>query len=244
MTTISDIVDQEQLAPTGAAAPEQLEEDLELAPTDGDAVPEQLEEDLMRQIGSLENQIEEAKKSEADGLETAESRADDPAACCSKDEKMTATESESDENNCNGKQQDETPPAVEQGVVASSPFSSPTKLQPKQPVQLLSSPQRKTSSSLQDRMKKFGAGGAGSNRCAPCGKPVYFNDAQITLDGSKYHKECAKCQDCRCQITLRNFTKCDDVLLCKTHYFKRFHEENSYMGGDKFTKSASATVKA
>ena len=37
-----------------------------------------------------------------------------------------------------------------------------------------------------------------------------------------------------CQISLSNFTKCDTVLYCKTHYFKRFHEEGSYLGGDKF----------
>ena len=61
-------------------------------------------------------------------------------------------------------------------------------------------------------------------------------DPQLKLDGTTYHKSCAKCKDCDCSITLSNFTKCDDYLLCKTHYFKRFHEEGSYVGGDKFEK--------
>jgi hypothetical protein len=94
--------------------------------------------------------------------------------------------------------------------------------------------------SIKERMKKFGATGGASNKCVPCGKAVYSADPQITLDGSKFHKACAKCVDCSCQITLGNFTKCDDVLLCKTHYFKRFHEENSYLGGEKFKSKGSS----
>lgn len=77
-----------------------------------------------------------------------------------------------------------------------------------------------------------------SNKCKVCNKSVYPMDPQINLDGSVFHKTCAKCQDCNCQITLSNFTKneADGVvtLLCKTHYFKRFHEQGSYLGGDKF----------
>ena len=68
----------------------------------------------------------------------------------------------------------------------------------------------------------------------------YPADPQITLDGAKFHKSCAKCFDCGCQISLANFTKCEDTLLCKTHYFKQFHENNSYVGGDKFSKKGSA----
>ena len=67
-----------------------------------------------------------------------------------------------------------------------------------------------------------------------CNKAVYANDPHIPLDGHKYHKACAKCTDCGCNITLSNFTKCDTVLYCKTHYFKKFHEEGSYVGGDKY----------
>ena len=67
-----------------------------------------------------------------------------------------------------------------------------------------------------------------------CNKAVYANDPHISLDGHKYHKACAKCTDCGCNITLSNFTKCDTVLYCKTHYFKKFHEEGSYLGGHKY----------
>jgi hypothetical protein len=46
-----------------------------------------------------------------------------------------------------------------------------------------------------------------------------------------------------CQISLSNFTKCDTVLYCKTHYFKRFHEEGSYLGGNKFENKNPRDVK-
>lgn len=77
-----------------------------------------------------------------------------------------------------------------------------------------------------------------SKKCKVCVKSVYPNDPQINLDGCLVHTPCAKCEDCRCQITLSNFCKNESgetfVLLCKTHYFKRFHEGGSYLGGDKF----------
>jgi hypothetical protein len=41
------------------------------------------------------------------------------------------------------------------------------------------------------------------------------------------------------QITLSNFTKSGDTLLCKTHYFKRFKEEGNYLGGEKFDQKSS-----
>lgn len=53
-------------------------------------------------------------------------------------------------------------------------------------------------------------------------------DPQINLDGSIFHKHCAKCKDCNCQINLSNFNKSETpdltFLLCKTHYFQRFNE--------------------
>jgi hypothetical protein len=73
-------------------------------------------------------------------------------------------------------------------------------------------------------------------------------DPQINLDGVIFHKQCAKCQDCMCQITISNFTK--DVtsdkttLLCKTHYFKRFREGGSYLGGEKFAVKAVRDIQA
>jgi len=84
-----------------------------------------------------------------------------------------------------------------------------------------------------------------SQKCKVCGKGVYPMDPQINLDGSLFHKPCAKCADCQSQITLQNFTKNESgdttLLLCKTHYFKRFHEGGAYVGGEKFhNKTASA----
>lgn len=78
-----------------------------------------------------------------------------------------------------------------------------------------------------------------SVKCKACSGSVYPNDSQISLDGTVYHKSCAKCADCNCQISLSNFTKSGDTLLCKIHYFKRFHEEGSYLGGDKYTRASS-----
>lgn len=90
-------------------------------------------------------------------------------------------------------------------------------------------------------MKAFSAQSGTVNKCPACDKAVYSADPQINLEGSIYHKACAKCEDCGCQISLRNFTKTENTLLCKTHYFKRFHEQGEYMGGDKFLKTAKST---
>ena len=94
-------------------------------------------------------------------------------------------------------------------------------------------------------MRAFGGGAGNQVKCAVCDKTVYPNDPQISLDGVSYHKECAKCSDCKCQITLANFCKFETTLFCKTHYFKRFKEEGSYLGGDKYAqKSGVARAQA
>lgn len=84
-------------------------------------------------------------------------------------------------------------------------------------------------------------------KCKVCLKSVYPMDPQINLDGTKLHKACAKCGDCGCQITISNFTKNESedqtVLLCKIHYFKRFHEGGSYLGGDKFRVKSTRDLK-
>jgi hypothetical protein len=86
-----------------------------------------------------------------------------------------------------------------------------------------------------------------SVKCKVCSKSIYPNDPQINLDGTKFHKPCAKCGDCGCQITISNFTKNESpdqtVLLCKIHYFKRFHEGGSYLGGDKFRVKSARDMK-
>jgi hypothetical protein len=88
-----------------------------------------------------------------------------------------------------------------------------------------------------------------SKKCPICTKTVYPMDAQINLDGSIFHLPCAKCQDCKCQITLNNFAKHEFdnkevLLLCKTHLMKRFHEEGSYIGAEKYKVKAERDVHA
>ena len=84
-------------------------------------------------------------------------------------------------------------------------------------------------------------------KCKACSKSIYPMDPQINLDGTKFHKSCAKCSDCDCQITISNFTKNESsdqtVLLCKIHYFKRFHEGGSYLGGEKFRVKSTRDMK-
>ncbi|RYY72536.1 hypothetical protein EON63_20745, partial [archaeon] len=51
----------------------------------------------------------------------------------------------------------------------------------------------------------------------------------------------------RCQITLSNFAKHESgetiTLLCKTHYFRRFREDGSYLGGEKFAVKAARDLQ-
>lgn len=86
------------------------------------------------------------------------------------------------------------------------------------------------------------------SKCKVCTKSVYPMDPQINLDGALFHKPCAKCADCKCQITISNFTKGEQdgqlILLCKTHYFKRFKEGGSYVGGEKFQVKSTRDVQA
>ena len=85
------------------------------------------------------------------------------------------------------------------------------------------------------------------SKCKICQKSVYPVDPQLNLDGSLFHKSCAKCSDCKCQLSLSNFSKSENadssvLLLCKTHYFARFNSAGgAYVGGDKFTKTSSQT---
>ena len=84
--------------------------------------------------------------------------------------------------------------------------------------------------------------------CKVCTKSVYPMDPQVNLDGTIFHKACAKCQDCNCQISLSNFTKNETkdtfTLLCKTHYFKRFRENGSYPGAEQFQKNVNRNETA
>ena len=84
-----------------------------------------------------------------------------------------------------------------------------------------------------------------SKKCKICDKSVFPVDPQLNLDGALFHKSCAKCFDCKCQITLANFSKTETaehkyLLLCKTHYFARFNTAGgTYVGGDKFKQSST-----
>lgn len=82
-----------------------------------------------------------------------------------------------------------------------------------------------------------------SQKCAICGAAVYTADPQINLDGKLLHKPCAKCSDCKCQITVDNFSKAEVggklTLFCHTHYLKRFGESGgSYLDGERFANKA------
>jgi hypothetical protein len=79
---------------------------------------------------------------------------------------------------------------------------------------------------------RFGA----AAKCPVCAKSVYANDPQLVLDGSQYHKACAKCAEPRCgvQLGLGNFAVSGTELLCKTHLKERFLLKGQYAGGDKF----------
>ena len=73
-----------------------------------------------------------------------------------------------------------------------------------------------------------------------CAKNVYANDPQLVLDGSQYHKACAKCAEPRCgvQLGLGNFAISGEELLCKTHMKERFLLKGQYAGGEKFAQES------
>jgi hypothetical protein len=80
-----------------------------------------------------------------------------------------------------------------------------------------------------------------ANKCKVCSKSVYPVDAQLNLDGTKFHKACARCEDCQSSLTLANFVKIESelgcTLLCKTHYANRMRETGGTIPGDeKFKK--------
>lgn len=74
-------------------------------------------------------------------------------------------------------------------------------------------------------------------------------DPQINLDGNLFHKTCAKCSECKCQIGLNNFAKTEVdgklILLCKTHYMKQFSElGGAYLGGERFQVKSTRDIQA
>eukprot|EP00968_Pinguiococcus_pyrenoidosus_P014145 scaffold1282_cov251-Pinguiococcus_pyrenoidosus.AAC.58 len=51
--------------------------------------------------------------------------------------------------------------------------------------------------------------------------------------------EAGGCEDCKGKLTLQSYTLQGSTLLCKTHYFERFHTTNCY-GGDQKVRDFGA----
>ena len=86
---------------------------------------------------------------------------------------------------------------------------------------------------------RFGTGGGGQQKCGACMKTIYANDAKLVIDEMKFHRACAKCSTCQCQLTLGNFATADDLLLCKTHLMESFARAGGkYAGDSKFQKAS------
>ena len=79
-----------------------------------------------------------------------------------------------------------------------------------------------------------------TKKCPICKKSVYPNDAKLVIADGTYHKSCAKCKVCNCQLTIRNFSTSGDDLMCKTHFMEAFARSGgSYGGDDKFKHSST-----
>lgn len=78
------------------------------------------------------------------------------------------------------------------------------------------------------------------NACHVCEKTVYAADPQLVLGRFKYHKTCAKCDDCKTKITLSNVTapSLNGYLLCSVHFKARFQQEGRYREGEQFKHKA------
>ena len=88
---------------------------------------------------------------------------------------------------------------------------------------------------------RFGTGGGGESqqKCGVCMKTIYANVTKLVIDAMKFHRACAKCSTCQCQLTLGNFATADDLLLCKTHLLESFARAGGkYAGDTRFQKSS------
>ena len=94
-----------------------------------------------------------------------------------------------------------------------------------------------------DRGAATGSGSTDSrkeNACHFCAKAVYAADPLLVLGRFKYHKICAKCDDCKTKITLFNCTapSLDGHLLCSVPFKARFQQEGRYRGGEQYKHKA------
>ena len=78
-----------------------------------------------------------------------------------------------------------------------------------------------------------------TKKCPICKKSVYPNDAKLSIADGTYHKSCAKCKVCNCQLTIKNFSTSGDDLMCKTHFMEAFARSGGSYGGDDKFKHAS-----
>ena len=98
--------------------------------------------------------------------------------------------------------------------------------------------QNKSRSSSAPRRSRFGS--ANSIKCGACGKTIYPNDNKLSMGDKVYHKQCAKCETCKGQLTISNFATSGNRLLCKVHFMKEFSESGGVYGGDeRFSKGQS-----
>uniref|UniRef100_A0A7S1XNE4 LIM zinc-binding domain-containing protein n=1 Tax=Phaeomonas parva TaxID=124430 RepID=A0A7S1XNE4_9STRA len=80
----------------------------------------------------------------------------------------------------------------------------------------------------------------GGDRCWKCNKRLYAADSKVSIEGKLICSADFRCEDCRCKLSLQSYTVAGGTtLLCKTHYFERFHTTNSYGGDDRFSKATS-----
>ena len=80
----------------------------------------------------------------------------------------------------------------------------------------------------------------GSKKCGKCNKSIYYNDPQLSIGGSHYHKSCARCEVCNGYLSIKNYSTSGDRLLCKTHFKEEFSSGGGkYAGDEKFKQSGS-----
>lgn len=69
-----------------------------------------------------------------------------------------------------------------------------------------------------------------SNKCALCGKSVYFNE-QIKCLNKVWHEECFKCTQCKSRLTLGKQRERDNWPYCDPCYKSLFAPKGYGIGG-------------
>ena len=63
--------------------------------------------------------------------------------------------------------------------------------------------------------------------CARCGAPVYHAE-EIVAAGSKWHKPCFRCGDCRAGLDMTKYADNNGEVYCRSCHAKRFGLKVSY----------------